>query len=99
MLPTPCYNAQGRVAAFFFFFFFFLAILCYSRRGDDQDEDLARFGDKLNMKVNCVKHPSIFFGYLLEPCIEIEEKILNFHRVLAIENLKKHMILTPFYFQ
>jgi len=50
------------------------------------------------MKVNCVKHPSIIFGYLLEPCIEIEEKILNFHRILTIENLKKHMILTLFKF-
>ncbi len=56
----------------------FFGNLCYSQRGDDPHEDLARFGDKLNMKVNSVKHASIIFGYLLESCIEIKEKILNF---------------------
>jgi hypothetical protein len=70
--------------------------LCYSQRGDDPHENLAIFGDKLNMKVNCVKHPSIIFGYLLEPCIEIKIYTLIFHRILAIENLKEHMILTLF---
>jgi hypothetical protein len=45
--------------------------LCYSQNGDDPQEDLAQFGYKLiNMKVNFLKHPSILFGYLLEPCIE-----------------------------
>jgi hypothetical protein len=81
------------------FFFPFLAILCYSQRGDDpHEEDLARFGNKLNMKVNCVKRPSIIFGYLLEPCIEIKEKILKFHRILAIENLKKAHEFNAFLF-
>jgi hypothetical protein len=34
-----------------FFFFFWLAILCYSQSGNDQQEDLAKFGYKLNMKL------------------------------------------------
>jgi hypothetical protein len=33
MLPTPCYNAQGRVAAFFFFFFFFFWQFCVIAEG------------------------------------------------------------------
>jgi hypothetical protein len=37
--------------------FFLLAILCY-----DQQEDLAKFGYKLNMKQFFKKHPSIFLA-------------------------------------
>jgi hypothetical protein len=32
-------------------------------------------------------------GYLLEPCIEIWRFFLNFFQILAIENLKKLLIL------
>jgi len=56
---------------FFVFVVLFLAIVCYSQSGDDPQEDLAKFGYKLNMKEKVLKHPSIIFGYLLEPCIEI----------------------------
>jgi hypothetical protein len=34
-------------------------ILCYSQSGNDTQEDLARFGYNLNMKVIFKKHPSI----------------------------------------
>jgi hypothetical protein len=48
--------------------FFFLEILCYNQSGDGPQEDLAKFGYKLNMK----KKTSFYiFGYLLELCIEI----------------------------
>ncbi len=53
-------------------FFFFLAIFCYSQSGDDPQEDLAKFGYKLNMKINVLKHPSIFLAtYLMNRVLEI----------------------------
>jgi len=51
--------------------FLFLAIVCYSQSGDDPQEDLAKFGYKLNMKKKSLETPIYIFGYLLEPCIEI----------------------------
>jgi hypothetical protein len=42
--------------------FFFLAILCCSQSGDDPQEDLARSGYKLNMKVKFKEIPSIFLA-------------------------------------
>jgi hypothetical protein len=48
----------------------FLALLCCTQSGNDLQEDLARFGYKLNMKV--IKKESLYiFGCLLETCIEI----------------------------
>jgi hypothetical protein len=42
----------------------FLALLCYTQSGNDLQEDIARFGYKLNMKV--IKKESLYiFGYLL----------------------------------
>jgi hypothetical protein len=39
------------------------------------------------------------FGYSHEPCIEKAWRfLLNFDRVLAIENLKKHLIFSTFNF-
>lgn len=40
---------------------------------------------------------SFFFGYPLEPCIEIWQIFLNFGKNLAIENLKKHLILALYF--
>jgi hypothetical protein len=40
----------------------FLAISCYSQSGDDPQEDLAKFGYKLNKEVNSQKNPSIFLA-------------------------------------
>jgi hypothetical protein len=65
-------------------------------RGDETQFTTKIGGGKKLVWVPVILHPSIIFGYLLEPCLEIKEKILNFHRILAIENLKKHMILTLF---
>jgi hypothetical protein len=39
--------------------------------GDHLQEDLAKPGNKLNMKVEDFKHPSIFLATLIEPYIEI----------------------------
>jgi hypothetical protein len=60
----PIYNEQHRLwQCLFILFYCSLAILCYSQSGNDQQEDLAKFGYKLNMKLTISKHPSIFFGY------------------------------------
>jgi hypothetical protein len=42
-----------------------------SQSGDNPLEDLAKFGYNLNMKLHFKEHHSIFFGYTLEPGIEI----------------------------
>jgi hypothetical protein len=42
--------------------FVFLAISCYSLSGDDPQEDLAKFGYKLNNEVKSQKNPSIFLA-------------------------------------
>ncbi len=80
--------------------FFFLAMLCYSQSGNDPQEDLARFGYKLNMKVNFLKNILLYFWLLLlEPRIETCWRYsLNFDRILAIENLKMNMILAHLIF-
>jgi hypothetical protein len=44
---------------------FLFSILCCSQCGNDPHEDLAKFGYKLNMKVNFVKHPSIVLATYL----------------------------------
>ncbi len=44
---------------------FLLSILCCSQCGNDPQEDLAKFGYKLNMKVNFLKHPSIVLANYL----------------------------------
>jgi hypothetical protein len=48
-----------------------------------------------NEKIFLKQHPSIFFGYLLELCRKYGYFCfgLNFGLILAIEILKKHMIL------
>jgi hypothetical protein len=48
---------------FLFLNFFLWAILCYSQSGNNLHEDLAKFGYKLNMKVNFLKHSFYIFGY------------------------------------
>ncbi len=51
-------------------------------------EGLAKFGYKINMKVKFLKHPSIFFGYLLEPCSEIWPKIKKKKKLVKFWLLK-----------
>jgi hypothetical protein len=42
------------------------------------------------MKAEFLKHTSIFFGYLLEACIEIWQNFLKYiFQIMVIENLKK----------
>jgi hypothetical protein len=47
------------------FYFYFREIFCYSQSGDDPQEDLTKFGYKLNMKINVLKHPPIFLATYL----------------------------------
>jgi hypothetical protein len=42
--------------------FLFLAISCYSQSDDDPQEDLAKFGYKLNKEAISQKNPSIFLA-------------------------------------
>jgi len=41
-----------------------------AKSGNYPQEDLAKFGYKLNIKVNSLKPLSIFFPALFEPCVE-----------------------------
>jgi hypothetical protein len=45
------------------------SILWCSQNGNDPLEDLAKFGDKLNLKIRIFEYPSTIFGYILEPWI------------------------------
>ncbi len=56
-------------------------------------EDLNKFGYNLNIKV-IIQNPSIFLATCLEPCTEIWLFFLNIGLIMAIENLKKRMIIT-----
>jgi hypothetical protein len=44
------------------------------------------------MEVKICKISFYIFSYILEPCIEIWHFFLKFGQILAIENLKKHLI-------
>ncbi len=46
----------------------------------------------LATKQKTLKHPSIFLAKILEPHIEMWSYFLSFGLILAIENLKKHLI-------
>jgi len=75
---------------FFGFFFFFLQKKFYlifivggqfldiAKTGDDPQEDLARFGYKLNMKVKFLNATSIFLAHPLEPCVKIRRVFIKF---------------------
>jgi hypothetical protein len=73
-------------------FFLLGSILWCSQSGDHLQEDLVKFGYKLNMKVG-EKKSFYTFGYLLEWYTEIWWLFLNFDEFLAIENFKKLLIL------
>jgi hypothetical protein len=59
------------------FLFCPFSFCCCSQIGGDPQEGLSKIGYKLNMKIRVFKHLP-FFGYLLEPCIEIWQSLLNF---------------------
>jgi hypothetical protein len=73
--------------------FFFESILWWSQSDHDAQEDLARFGYKLNMKGIFKKHPS-FLGYILELCIEISWLKKKFGQVLASQYLKEYLVIS-----
>jgi len=61
--------------------------LCYSQSGDDPEEDLAKFDNKLNMKMKYLKQFSIFLATQFQQMYKkIWKKILNFAQKPAIEN-------------
>jgi hypothetical protein len=80
----------------------FLGQFCViAKSGNHPQKDFARFGHKLlNITVKFSKHLSIFLATLLEQCID--RYLANFtqiaFRILAIGNLKKHMIFSTFNF-
>jgi hypothetical protein len=80
--------------------FFFLNFVISSQSGDDpQKEDLAKSGYKLSMKAKLLKHWSIFFGYVLLTCIEETWRFyLNYFRIMAFGNPKRHLIFSTLYF-
>jgi len=43
----------------------------FSQNGDHSQEDLAKFGYRSGMKIKNILHHFYFFGYLLEPVVEI----------------------------
>jgi hypothetical protein len=60
---------------------------------DEAQEGLARFGYKLNMKVNFYKRPSFLLpAYLNHVYLKLWRYFLNFGQIMAIENIKKHLI-------
>jgi hypothetical protein len=66
---------------------FFWSNLCCSQSGIDIEENLAKFGYKINMIF--LKKKSIYvFGYLFEPCIEVWKVVINFGQIMAIEKFK-----------
>jgi hypothetical protein len=54
-----------------YLFNFFGNFVLYSQSGNDQQEDLAKFGYKLNMKLKFQNIILYLWLTLLEPCIEI----------------------------
>jgi len=56
-------------------------------------EDLDKFGYNLKMKV-IIQNPSTSLATCLEPCTEIWLVFLNFGLIMAIENLKKRIMIT-----
>jgi hypothetical protein len=52
-----------------------------------------KFGYNLNMKIIFLKHPSIFLATYLNHVQKSRVFPYDFGQILAIENLKKHMIL------
>ncbi len=69
---------------------FWSILLWCSQCGDGPQEDLARFGYKLNTSETFLETYFTIFGYILEPCIEICRFFLNFDQILVIENLLKY---------
>jgi hypothetical protein len=57
--------------------------------GYDSQEDLAKFGYKLNMKVNFFNMLFIFLATLREPCIEIWRFFFKFFKIMAISKSQK----------
>jgi hypothetical protein len=71
--------------------FFLGSILCCSQSGDDPQEDLAKFGYRLNMRL---KHPSMFLAtYFNHVQKSGEIFFLNFGRIMAIDMSKYTMNL------
>ncbi len=65
-----------------------LSILWCNQSDHDLQEDLAKFGYRLNMKIIFLKHPFIFLATYLN---HVWWFFLNFGRIMAI---KKHLNLT-----
>jgi hypothetical protein len=62
-------------------------------------EDLAKFGYKLNMKVNCLKTSYFIFGYILEWCIEIWQVFLKIWLIYGYWKSQKALNFSSFNFK
>ncbi len=60
-----------------------------AKSGDDPQEDLARFGYKLNMKVKSLNVLLCFWLIHLNHVWKSGEFLLNFDQIMGIEKLKK----------
>jgi hypothetical protein len=76
---------------------FFGQLCSIAKSGDNQQEDLAIFDYKLNFESKVLKNFLLCFWL---PILNNESKygdyFLNFGLIMAIENLKRHMILVFF---
>jgi len=74
---------------FFGVFFFLESILWCSQSGDVPYEDLAKFGYKLNLKNNL-----LYFRLHTWTMYRNLANFITFGQILAIENLKRHVIFS-----
>jgi hypothetical protein len=65
----------------------------YIQSNNDSYEDLAKCGYKLKYESRIFQISFNIFGYILESCKKIWQNFLIFFQLLAIENLKKNLIL------
>ncbi len=75
---------------------FFLSILWCSQNGHDSQEDLAKFGYKIHMKIKKFKHPSTFVARYLNQCIEIWWFFLIFCQIWLLKISKRTWNLAIF---
>jgi hypothetical protein len=79
------------------FIVFFLGNFVLAKSGDNRQEDLAIFGCKLNFESKVLKNFLVYFWLpILNNVSKYGDFFLNFGLIMAIENLKKHVILVFF---
>ncbi len=91
----PAARAGVKNVILFYFILFLVEFILLCTQNDNHLENyLAKSGYKKNMKVNFFCFLFFFLTTLIEPCIR---NLANF-LIMAIENLKKHLIFSTFSF-